>query len=769
MIYTAASPSGLPNADALAGAWHVDGMLLTGSGGGGTLTLGATLKGKLTAAQIQILEAPIGPQTVASWVTSTLARADAFLSGTHVFDGVGALDATSRKKAEAAAKSLSTQLNAPVYIDIALGGADPSSTAAFNGASLSSGLGNAVVIALAVSGNEIAGSIDSAGSLLDTYQTGAPWTADTLSSQTAANGDVGAALLAAIGAVKPMPSFVAGHHVYDYGKLLSAQSVNTAASLGSHIENAGGGRVVIYTAASPSGLPNADALAGAWHVDGMLLTGSGGGGTLTLGATLKGKLTAAQIQILEAPIGPQTVASWVTSTLARADAFLSGTHVFDGVGALDATSRKKAEAAAKSLSTQLNAPVYIDIALGGADPSSTAAFNGASLSSGLGNAVVIALAVSGNEIAGSIDSAGSLLDTYQTGAPWTADTLSSQTAANGDVGAALLAAIGAVKPMPSFVAGHHVYDYGKLLSAQSVNTAASLGSHIENAGGGRVVIYTAASPSGLPNADALAGAWHVDGMLLTGSGGGGTLTLGATLKGKLTAAQIQILEAPIGPQTVASWVTSTLARADAFLSGTHVFDGVGALDATSRKKAEAAAKSLSTQLNAPVYIDIALGGADPSSTAAFNGASLSSGLGNAVVIALAVSGNEIAGSIDSAGSLLDTYQTGAPWTADTLSSQTAANGDVGAALLAAIGAVHVSTSYANGPTLAQILPWLIFVIVVVVLSITAPFLWGPWLIRRLSGTAGPIQSGLPGEAVSAVIADTGPPASMSDGGPEAPK
>ncbi len=568
---------------------------------------------------------------------------------------------------------------------------------------------------------------------------------------------------------KPLPTFVAGRHVFDNGKLFSTQLGNAAGTLAAQIEKAGGGRVIIYTAASPSDLPNPDALAEADHIDGMLLTASGTGGTLTLGATLKGKLTSAQIQILEAPIGSQTVPSWMMSTLARAGAFLSGAHVFDGAGALTAAGHRKAEAAAKTLSTQLNAPVYIDIALGGTNSSSTAAFNGASLSGGLGNALVIALAVSGNEIAGSIDSAGSLFDTYLTSAPWTTDTLPNQSAANGDVETTLLAAIGAVRPLPTFVAGRHVFDNGKLFSTQLGNAAGTLAAQIEKAGGGRVIIYTAASPSDLPNPDALAEADHIDGMLLTASGTGGTLTLGATLKGKLTSAQIQILEAPIGSQTVPSWMMSTLARAGAFLSGAHVFDGAGALTAAGHRKAEAAAKTLSTQLNAPVYIDIALGGTDSSSTAAFNGASLSGGLGNALVIALAVSGNEIAGSIDSAGSLFDTYLTSAPWTTDTLPNQSAANGDVETTLLAAIGAVEVNTSYTSGPTLKQILPWLIFVVVVLLLSITAPFLWGPWLVGRLRGTTGPIAADVSGDAVSPVIADAGPPAATPDGGPEAPK
>lgn len=64
---------------------------------------------------------------------------------------------------------------------------------------------------------------------------------------------------------------------------------------------------------------------------------------------------------------------------------------------------------------------------------------------------------------------------------------------------------------------------------------------------------------------------------------------------------------------------------------------------------------------------------------------------------------------------------------------------------------------------------IIFVVVVVIFSITAPFLWGPWLIRKLTGTSGPIEGGLPGDAVIETIADTGVTVSMASVGPEAPE
>jgi hypothetical protein len=70
--------------------------------------------------------------------------------------------------------------------------------------------------------------------------------------------------------------------------------------------------------------------------------------------------------------------------------------------------------------------------------------------------------------------------------------------------------------------------------------------------------------------------------------------------------------------------------------------------------------------------------------------------------------------------------------------------------------------------LGDILPWLIFAAVIVVFSITAPFVWGPRLMRKLSGTSGPIKGGLPGEAIVESIADTGITVSMPGVGPNAP-
>jgi hypothetical protein len=324
--------------------------------------------------------------------------------------------------------------------------------------------------------------------------------------------------------------------------------------------------------------------------------------------------------------------------------------------------------------------------------------------------------------------------------------------------------------MSPFVQGRHVYDNGKILSANSATTAEALAAHIETVGGGRVVIYTAANSSDLPDHTALASDWHVDGMLLEGSGTNyGNLYLGATLQGKLSKGQTSTIDSSPGMQTLESWMLSSLARADAAVSGTNVFDGAGVLDATGRGKAETAAKDLSDKLKAPVYVDISLGGDDPSNAAFFNGAHLSSDFDNALVIALAVSGKEIAGYIDSAGSLFDAYKTGKPWTNDTMSNQTVANGDVQAALLAAIGAVQNGSAFDISPTAGDILPVVIFVVVVVAFSITAPFLWGPWLMRKLTGTTGPIKGGLPSDAIVESITDTGTTVSMPEVGPEAPE
>ncbi len=99
--------------------------------GTGTLTMGSKLDDELNgdmATVINDMAAPVG-QTVEGWVMSTLARVDAFMSGLHVFDGPGVLDASGLQKAESAANDLSENVGVPVYVDISIGGDDPATAA----------------------------------------------------------------------------------------------------------------------------------------------------------------------------------------------------------------------------------------------------------------------------------------------------------------------------------------------------------------------------------------------------------------------------------------------------------------------------------------------------------------------------------------------------------------------------------------------------------------------------------------------------------------
>jgi uncharacterized membrane protein YgcG len=326
----------------------------------------------------------------------------------------------------------------------------------------------------------------------------------------------------------------------------------------------------------------------------------------------------------------------------------------------------------------------------------------------------------------------------------------------------------AATPGPSgFVSGRHVYDYGNLLSAQSAATAEALAAHIEAAGGGRVVIYTVADSGDLPDTSQLAQDWQIDGLLLTGQTDVSEMLVGPTLKAKLSGGQAKVIDdnSSAGPQTVESWILSTLARVDAFLSGTHVFDGAGVLDSSGKQQAETAATNLAGQLGATVYVDISLGGTDPSTAAFFNGAAIADAFDTkTLVIALAVGGGQYGGSVDSTGDLFGNYDANAPWKSDGISNGAPANGDLQAALLAAIGAVQ------KPPLIpSDAIPVIVFVVVIVIFSITAPFLWGPWLIRRMTGVSGPIKNALPGDAVIQSIADTGVTVSMPSVGPEAPE
>jgi len=253
-----------------------------------------------------------------------------------------------------------------------------------------------------------------------------------------------------VSAARPTQTpMVPGRHVYDYGNLMSANARATAETLATKIETSGGGRVVVYTDDLMK-LPNADELATAWNVDGLLLTGWEDIGTATLGASLTAKLSVSDAKFIgDTTPGPATLESWATSTLARADALMNGKHVFDGAAALDASGLAQAEAAATSLALRIGAPVYVDIAIGDqGDAGTTAFFNGAGLSSDLSMSLVIALAVSDRQIGGFVDSDSALWDAYETHAPWNYDTLADETAPNGDVQAELLRAIDGVRKPP---------------------------------------------------------------------------------------------------------------------------------------------------------------------------------------------------------------------------------------------------------------------------------------------------------------------------------
>jgi hypothetical protein len=245
-------------------------------------------------------------------------------------------------------------------------------------------------------------------------------------------------------------------------------------------------------------------------------------------------------------------------------------------------------------------------------------------------------------------------------------------------------------PFPTITPGRHVYDYGNLFSPKAVSIAESLAAKIEAEGGGRVVVYTA-DLMALPDEATLAKAWNVDGLLLTGWDDMGTTTMGSTLKGMLSADAAKfIADSSAGVNSLASWATSILARTEGLLSGRHVFDGTGTLDAAGAAHAETAAVTLAGKLGAPVYVDIAIGEAGNPQVTAFsnNWANGGSVYGKSLVIALAVDNGQIGGNIDAETDLWDSYETSSPWLYDSLANEAAPNGDVQAELLRAIDAVH---------------------------------------------------------------------------------
>jgi hypothetical protein len=318
---------------------------------------------------------------------------------------------------------------------------------------------------------------------------------------------------------------------------------------------------------------------------------------------------------------------------------------------------------------------------------------------------------------------------------------------------------------PPLQNGRHVYDFGDVFSSRTTATAEALAAHIESLGAGRVAIYTAGRNDSMPDRTRLAADWQTDGMLITGSGVFGTITYGSTLGSRLTPDEKDAVDSSPGMSTLESWILSSLARIDGLLSGSHVFDGAGILDAAARQKAEAAAQSLGDKLGAEVYVDIALGHDDPSSVAFFNGAGLSRNLGTkALVIALGVSDSQVGGYIDTTGDLFSAYHTTAPWTSSTLENQ--ATSDVPGTVLELIDDVQGGSGYDIG---GDMLPVIVFVVVIVLFSITAPFLWGPWLIRKMTGVSGPIKGGVPSDAIIQSITDTGVTVSMASVGPDAPE
>jgi hypothetical protein len=279
-------------------------------------------------------------------------------------------------------------------------------------------------------------------------------------------------------------------------------------------------------------------------------------------------------------------------------------------------------------------------------------------------------------------------------------------------------AIAADATMSPFTAGRHVYDYGRVLSAKSATRAESLAAHIEAEGGGRTVIYTAANSSELPTSDTLATAWHVNGLLLTAApDGSAALAMGTTLQDELNSDMATVINDQATPagQTAESWIMSSLARVDAFMSGTHVFDAPGVLDASSLQKAESAATDMSTKIKTPVYIDISIGGTDPATSAISNARFISGRYDDVLIIALAVSGNRIGGQIDATGDADNQYGTGSPWAGDVLSAESAANENVQASVLTAIDAVHANEpspvmSFVGSPWGEMLLTSLAFIV-----------------------------------------------------------
>ena len=320
-------------------------------------------------------------------------------------------------------------------------------------------------------------------------------------------------------------------------------------------------------------------------------------------------------------------------------------------------------------------------------------------------------------------------------------------------------ALAADPSIPPLVAGQHVYDYGNVLSAGEKARAETLASDIEAHGGGRVVVYFAADLQNELDASQLEQALNIDGLLIYGYTGSGGLEMLPTLKAKLSSSQQQAVSSAQanGSASVDGWTLSSLARVDGFLTNDPIWDGPGALDAATKATAESAVASLSSQLNAPVYVDISLGKEDASGNVSFGDEDLESAFQNAMIIELGVSGSTVVGSIDTDNSALldDGYQTNSPWQDEEMDVQAASAAAVPTQLLAAIDAVQAP----SGPFG---IPGAIFgVLLVVILILVAVGII--YLIVHTMGASLPIRNGVRSEGIIRAWKDTGMMESHGEG------
>ncbi len=321
-------------------------------------------------------------------------------------------------------------------------------------------------------------------------------------------------------------------------------------------------------------------------------------------------------------------------------------------------------------------------------------------------------------------------------------------------------------PSPTFVAGKHVYDEEGVLPARSAQLAEKLATRIEAAGGGRTVVYMARDYSKLPPEAELVSSWSIDGMLLRGSSDlSGQLTMGKRLKSRL-GGRAAAVDTSAGMQTTESWILSSLARVDAILSGKHVFEGTGILDAAGLADAEKAAEDLGQSLGVPVYVDISLGGDDPETASFFNWAHLMSVFSDSIVVGLSVSDTRVAGHLNVPTDLWGKYDVAKPWDISSFNSQTAVGGDVQAALLADIRAIHPKSAIEN--FINSDAGSFILTLAIIALCFVLAIFGGPFLVRRMAGVSAPIKDGLPTTATITSVAETGMTVTMPSVGPDAP-